>query len=203
MGPDDTGLATSLMLRPLLCMPLVLLALGGCERQLAVEALPDASVIDSTARVLMQREHVQGLALAVIDTGSVVHVAAYGIRNAARDPLTTQTIMYGASLTKTAFTYMVMQLVDEGRLKLDASIADLLPRPLPEYDNYHDLAGDPRWKDLTLRILLAHTSGFANFRCWRTTARSAFITIPGPATATPGRASTLPNWCSRRPWALM
>ncbi len=152
------------MLRPLLCMSLVLLALGACERRLGVEALPDASIIDSTARVLMQREQVQGLALAVIDTGSVVHVAAYGIRNAARDPLTTQTIMYAASLTKTAFTYMVMQLVDEGRLKLDTSIADLLPRPLPEYDGYHDLAGDPRWRDLTLRSLLTHTSGFANFR---------------------------------------
>jgi CubicO group peptidase (beta-lactamase class C family) len=144
-------------------MPLAL-ALGGCKKRLAVEALPDASIIDSTARALMQREHVQGLALAVIDTGTVVHVAAYGVRNAARDPLTTQTIMYGASLTKTAFTYMVMQLVDEGRLKLDAAIADLLPRSLPEYDGYNDLAGDPRWKDLTLRILLTHTSGLANFR---------------------------------------
>jgi len=94
----------------------------------------------------------------------VVHVAAYGIRNAVRDPLTTQTIMHGASLTKTAFTYLVMQLVDEGRLNLDASIADVLPRPLPEYDNYHNLAGDVRWKALTLRILLNHTSEFANLR---------------------------------------
>ena len=70
----------------------------------------------------------------------MVHVAAYGIRNAAGDPLTTQTIMFGASLTKTAFTCLVMQLVDEGRLNLDASIADLLPRPLPVHDDYHDLA---------------------------------------------------------------
>jgi CubicO group peptidase (beta-lactamase class C family) len=127
----------------------------------------------------MQREHVQGLALATIDNGAVVHVAAYGIRNAARDPLTTQTIMYGASLTKTAFTYMVMQLVDEGRLDLDASIADLLPRPLPEYDDYHDLAGDPRWKELTLRILLTHTSGFANFRWLEDDGKLRFHFDPG------------------------
>jgi CubicO group peptidase (beta-lactamase class C family) len=158
---------------------LAFLALGGCTRRLAVEALPDTSVIDSTARALMQREHVEGLALAVIDNGTVVHVAAYGIRNAARDPLTTQTIMYGASLTKTAFTYMVMQLVDEGRLNLDASIADLLPQPLPEYDDYHDLADDPRWKQLTMRILLTHTSGFANFRWLEEDGKLRFHHDPG------------------------
>jgi len=162
-APDDAHNATKSMLRPLLCASLAVLTLGGCAKRPA-EALPDASIIDSTARALMQREHVQGLALAVIDDGEVIHVAAYGIRNAARDPLTTQTIMYGASLTKTAFTYLVMQLVDEGRLNLDASIAGLLPRPLPEYEDYHDLAGDVRWKALTQRILLTHTSGFANFR---------------------------------------
>ena len=179
VAPDDARLATKWMLRPLLWVPLALLTLGSCERRLAVEALPDASTIDSAARALMQLEHVQGLALAVIDAGTVVHVAAYGIRNAARDPLTTQTIMYGASLTKTAFTHMVMQLVDEGRLNLDASIADLLPRPLPEYDDYHDLASDPRWKQLTLRILLTHTSGFANFRWLEDDGKLRFHFDPG------------------------
>jgi CubicO group peptidase (beta-lactamase class C family) len=179
VAPDDTRLATRWMRHLLLWMPLALLAFGGCERKLAVEALPDAATIDSTARALMQREHVQGLALAVIDAGTVVHVAAYGIRNAAGDPLTTQTIMYGASLTKTAFTYMVMQLVDEGRLNLDTSIADLLPRPLPEYDDYHDLASDPRWKQLTMRILLTHTSGFANFRWLEDDGKLRFHYDPG------------------------
>ncbi len=136
-------------------------------------------MIDSTARALMQREHVQGLALAVIDSGRVVHVAAYGVRNAAGDPLTPETIMYGASLTKTAFAYLVMQLVDEGRLDLDASIADLLPRPLPEYEDYQDLAGDPRWKALTMRILLTHTTGFANFRWLEDDGKLRFHYDPG------------------------
>ena len=167
------------MLRGLLCVSLALLPLGGCEKRPAFEALHDASTIDSTARALMQREHVQGLALATIDNGAVVHVAAYGIRNAAGDPLTTQTIMYGASLTKTAFTYLVMQLVDEGRPNLDTSIADLLPRPLPEYDDYHDLAGDVRWKALTLRILLTHTSGFANLRSLEDDGKLRFHHDPG------------------------
>ena len=50
-----------------------------------------------------------------------------------------------------------MRLVDERRLGLDTSLADLLPRPLPECPDYTDLAGDERWRALTPRILLAHT----------------------------------------------
>jgi CubicO group peptidase (beta-lactamase class C family) len=122
---------------------------------------------DTDVRALMQRENVQGLALAVIEDGAVVKVAAYGKRDAAL-PLTTETVMYGASLTKTAFAYMLLQLVDEGRLDLDASIATLLPQPLPAYRgkdyDFSDLEGDQRWRQLTPRILLTHASGFANFR---------------------------------------
>ena len=54
------------------------------------------------------------MAVAVIDHGKVGYVHAYGIRNAKGDPLTADTMMYGASLTKTVFAYTVMQLVDQG-----------------------------------------------------------------------------------------
>ncbi len=152
--------------------------------QPASSAIPDSSAIDTEAKRLMTREHVQGMALAVIDDGEIVHVAAYGYRNVARDlPLTTSTIMYGASLTKTAFTYMLMQLVDQGRLDLDASVATLLPRPLPGYNSddydYTALAGDPRWRLLTPRILLTHSSGFANFRWLESDKKLRFHFTPG------------------------
>lgn len=125
--------------------------------------------LDAQVRDLMRREQVQGLALAVIDQGTVRQVRAFGQRDVARGlALETDTIMYGASLTKTAFAYMVLQLVDEGRLDLDASIATILPRPLPTYHakdhDYRDLDGDERWRLITPRMLLNHASGFANFR---------------------------------------
>ncbi len=164
---------------PRLGATLALLSAAGCAPGAAVDILPAAVTIDSTARALMQREQVQGLALAVIDGGVVVHVAAYGIRNAAKDPLTTQTVMYGASLTKAAFAYMVMQLVAEGKLSLDTPIAELLPRPLPTYDDYHDLADEPRWKLLTMRMLLTHTTGFANFRWLEPDKKLRFHSDPG------------------------
>lgn len=114
----------------------------------------------------------KGLALAVIDQGKIVFVRSYGLRNAKGDRLRDDTIMYGASLTKAVFAYTVMQLVEEGKLDLDTSIDRYLPNPLPAYtepdveDRYarwSDLAGDERWRKLTPRILLTHSSGFANF----------------------------------------
>lgn len=127
-----------------------------------------AAVVDG----VMRETGARGIAVATIDRGRVIDVQSFGVRNADGDPLTTDTIMYGASLTKAAFAYMVMQLVDEGIVDLDRSIADYLPRPLTEYGSdeiedryarYSDLAGDERWRALTPRILLSHRSGFANF----------------------------------------
>jgi CubicO group peptidase (beta-lactamase class C family) len=57
-----------------------------------------------------------------------------------------------------------MQLVAEGKLNLDRPIGAYLPRPLPEFEHYRDLAGDPRWQRITMRMLLGHSAGFANLR---------------------------------------
>jgi CubicO group peptidase (beta-lactamase class C family) len=159
---------------------LLLLALAGCATSPVNQRSFDTAAIDAQAQRLMRRGNVQGLALAIIEDGKIAHVVAYGRRNVEKDlPLTTDTIMYGASLTKAAFAYMVMQLVDEGRLNLDASVADLLPRPLPEYEDYTDLAGDERWRALTPHILLTHTSGFANFRWLEADQKLRFHFDPG------------------------
>jgi len=151
-----------------------------CANALATPTLPSNKAIDAESARLMAREKVAGMAVAVIDEGKVVHVAAYGRRNVERNlPLQTDTIMYGASLTKVAFAYMVMQLVDEGRLDLDRSIADYLPRPLPEYEDYTDLAGDARWRKLTARIILNHATGLANMRSLEEDQKLRFHWTPG------------------------
>jgi len=144
--------------------------LSACLLSGCVGAPATTNVVpDEEVRRLMKREQVEGLALAVIDGGNVKSVRTWGRRNVEKElPLTPQTVMYGASLTKTAFAYMLLQLVDEGRLDFDASVETLLPQPLPDYAadpyDFSDLAGDERWRKLTPRILLTHSSGFANFR---------------------------------------
>lgn len=135
----------------------------------AAAQAPAPGAIDAEAARLMKATGAKGLAVAVIDDGQVGYVQSYGVRNAAGDPLQRNTIMYGASLTKAAFAWTVMQLAEEGRIDLDTSIAKYLPKPLPEYETeakygpWKDLAGDPRWEKITPRILLTHSAGFANF----------------------------------------
>lgn len=162
-------------------LALLLASTSACRHVPASRAtLPAAASIDAEARRLMAAEDVKGMALAVIDNGQVVHVAAYGQRNVARNlPLQTDTVMYGASLTKTAFAWFVLQLVDEGRIDLDTPIAQYLPKPLPQYDDYAALAGDPRWKLLTPRNILNHATGFANFSWLESDKKLRFHTAPG------------------------
>lgn len=135
----------------------------------AQQAIPSAAAIDAEAVRLMASTQARGMAVAVIDAGQVLHVRAYGHRNAAGEPLRTDTVMYGASLTKAAFAYTVLQLVDDGLLDLDKPLAAYLARPLPDYPDerrygpWSGLAGDERWRQLTARMLLMHSGGFANF----------------------------------------
>jgi CubicO group peptidase (beta-lactamase class C family) len=133
---------------------------------------PTPASIDAEAARAMAATGAKGLAIAVVEDGRVTHVGAYGVRNLKGEPLTTDTVMYGASLTKATFGYMVMQLVEEGKLGLDTPIERLLPKPLPSYDEpgmedryapWRDLAGDERWRKITPRMLLTHSGGFGNF----------------------------------------
>ncbi|MCI3180088.1 serine hydrolase [Caulobacter sp. CCUG 60055] len=155
------------------------LATAAPIRALDGRALAPAA-IDGRVRGLMRANDVKGLALALIRDGRVVYVRTYGLRDVERDlPLEPDTVMYAASLTKATFAYMVMQLVDEGKVDLDRSIADYLPKPLPAYPKYADLAGDERWRRLTPRILLDHTTGFQNFRWLDPDGKLRFHRDPG------------------------
>ncbi|WP_417476354.1 serine hydrolase domain-containing protein [Maricaulis sp.] len=156
----------------------------------AAQAQPDGwseaeiAALDTSIQQLMEAEQVVGLAYALVDRGEVSHVAAFGYRNLEQAwPLETDTVMYGASLTKAAFAYFVLQLVDEGLIDLDTSIAEYLPRPLPDYatedDDWSDLADQPQWRDLTARIILSNGTGFANFRWLEEDGRLRFHFAPG------------------------
>lgn len=121
--------------------------------------------IDATVTRLMRAAKVTGVGLALFNDDRIVYLKAYGHRNLNKDlPLTEDSVVSAASLTKVAFAYMVMQLVQERVLDLDKPISEYLPKPLPEYSDYKDLAGDERWKEITARMLLEHTSGFPNWR---------------------------------------
>lgn len=121
--------------------------------------------IDATVTRVMQAAEVTGVGIAIFDKGKIVYLKTYGVREKEKNlPLTEDSVMAAASFSKVAFAYMVMQLVDEKLLDLDKPIYQYLPKPLPEYPMYRDLADDPRYKRITARMLLSHTSGFPNWR---------------------------------------
>ena len=156
-----------------------------------------AQGIDSEVRSAMARTGARGLAMAVVDDGRPVLVRAWGERNAAGAPLETDTIMYGASLTKAVFAYTVMQLVEEGKLDLDRPLAGYLPRPLPDYGNlddygnWGDLAGDDRWRRVTARHVLTHSVGWANFSFLEPDQKLKFHFDPGARYAYSGEGIIL------------
>jgi CubicO group peptidase (beta-lactamase class C family) len=147
----------------LFCLPIESLA----------QPTPSPAEIDAQVKRIMSKTHANGMAVGVVDEGKVGYVQAYGIRNAKGDPLTVDTVMYGASITKTVLAYTTMQLVDQGKLNLDTPIKDDLDHPLPTYGPdpvfpdkhgpYPDLAADPRWEKITPRMCLTHSTGFNNF----------------------------------------
>ena len=152
---------------------LLLLAVICCLPKGVAQAIPGGPAIDAEVGKIMARTHAKGMAVAVVDHGRVGYVQAYGVRDAQGEMLTVDTDMYGASLTKTVFAYTVMQLVDQGKIKLDTPIKDDLDKPLPsygpdpvfsdKYGPYKDLADDPRWERITPRMCLTHSTGFSNF----------------------------------------
>ena len=157
---------------------LALIALGGCSQQPESRLFPKvasvkrldgstiaAAEIDGTVTRLISAAKVPGLGLAILNEGKIVYLKTYGFRNREKGlPLTQDSVMSAASFSKVAFAYMVMQLVQQGALDLDKPVYQYLPNPLPEYADYKDLAGDERYKKITSRMLLDHTSGFPNWR---------------------------------------
>lgn len=159
--------------------------------------VPGEAEVARLAEAAMASSGAKGLAIAIVHRGKVVSVQAFGARNAAGDPLTADTIMYGASLTKAVFGYYAMMLVDDGKLKLDRPVADILPKPLPDYGNldgygnWGDLAGDARWKKITPRHLLTHSSGFANYAFVEPDGKLKFHFDPGARYAYSGEGIIL------------
>lgn len=177
--------------------PFILALLLALPAAVFTQNVPTAAAIDAELQDVMRLTGARGLGLVVIRDGQVAEIRAQGARNAAGDPLQVDTVMYGASLTKAAFAYTVMQLVEEGRLDLDASIARNLSRPLPDYPRlagsgpWPDLKGDERWRQITPRILLTHASGFANFAFLEPDGRLRFHFDPGARYAYSGEGLIL------------
>jgi len=113
--------------------------------------------IESFIGQQMETLEVQGISLAIINEGEVVYHLVKGYADIDRkEKVTSRTIFEGASLSKPLFAYFLMGFVEEGKLDLD--------KPLYEYLPYEDIDHDERYKKITARMVLTHTTGFPNWR---------------------------------------
>ena len=78
--------------------------------------------------------------------------------------------MYGASLSKAVFAVLVTKLVEQGAIDLDTPLQDVVDEPLWKnageswHENLTDLRDDPRYRRITARTSLSHTTGMPNWR---------------------------------------
>jgi len=120
----------------------------------------------------MKAANVHGLALTVFNNNEPIYKKTFGYKNAiTKETIQSNTNFYGASLSKSVFAVLVMQLVEKGILDLDEPLQEYLPKPIYEYkptkkwhDNYQDLKEDSLYHKITARMCLDHTSGFPNWR---------------------------------------
>ncbi len=104
-----------------------------------------------------KQDGVVGGRVTVLRGGRVLAEHAYGLGDRERGtPPDARGIYHWASITKTLTAIAIMQLRDRGLLTLD----DRITRYLPELRQVHDSYGS--MDDVTLRMLLSHSSGFQN-----------------------------------------
>ncbi len=121
--------------------------------------------IDNVVKRLMDTAKVQGLDLAILNHKKTVFIKSYGYKNKVNNELLdTNTVMYGASFSKAVFAYLTMKLVKEKTIELDKPLYKYLSKPISEYEYFSDLKSDDRWKLITARMCLSHTTGLPNVR---------------------------------------
>jgi CubicO group peptidase (beta-lactamase class C family) len=107
---------------------------------------------DAAVESLRQAQKIPGVSLAVCRDGKVIKEAGYGLANVEWNvPVTPETIFQTGSVGKQFTSMAVMMLVEEGKIGLD----DKLTKYIPE--------SPAIWKDVTIRHLLTHTSGIADY----------------------------------------
>lgn len=148
--------------------------------------MPAPGSLDTLFRQAVESKRMPGIvAVAASDRGTL-YEGAFGTREIGTDqPMTLDTVVWIASMTKAITAAAAMQLVEQGKLSLDSPAQQVVPeleraRVLEGFD----AAGQPRLRPpkrpITLKHLLTHTAGYG-YEIW-----SADVGRYQQATGTPG-----------------
>ncbi len=113
----------------------------------AFEARVDRLMADT-----LGASRIPGVAIGVMRGGEIVLAKGYGLANIEHEvPVVPETIFQSGSVGKQFTAALVLDLVEDGVIGLDTSVAEHLP-DVPE-----------SWERITVRHLLSHTSGLGDY----------------------------------------
>lgn len=120
-----------------------------------------APEIDALFAKFQTEQHVPGLVYGVVKDGKLAYVKGLGVQNIAdKRPVTPDSLFRIASMTKAFTALSILQLRDEGKLRLD----DLAEQYVPEMKGWTYPTNDsPR---IRIRDLLQHVGGFVTDDPW-------------------------------------
>ena len=107
--------------------------------------------IDAYIKEQMHRLNIPGVSLAIVEGGKIVHLRGFGKARPGGEAPTPQTPFFIGSLTKSLTALAVMQLVEAGKVELDAPVQRYLP--------WFRVADPQASAEMTVRHLLNQTSG--------------------------------------------
>jgi CubicO group peptidase (beta-lactamase class C family) len=107
--------------------------------------------LECVLQKIIARWGVPGMGVGIVEDGEMVYAGGFGVQSLETGaPVTPDSIFCIASITKCFVAAAVMQLVEQGKLQLDAPLVHYLP----DFE-----LDDPRCQQITLRQMLCHTSG--------------------------------------------
>src|ERR1700693_4529086 len=127
--------------------------------------------IDQILRAKSDAKDIPGVVAMAANSQEVIYQGAFGKRDLSKDdPMTLDSVFWIASMTKAITAGAAMQLVEQGKLSLDAPIGNVLPDlASPQVLEGFDANGEPKLRPaknpITLRHLMTHTAGFC-YHLW-------------------------------------
>ncbi len=134
--------------------------------------MPTLKGVDAILGQAVESKTMPGIVAAAVTDKGVLYEGAFGKREIGKDaPMTLDTVVWIASMTKAITATAAMQLVERGKLALERPASEVVPQlaQAKVLDGF-DAAGQPRLRaprrPITLRHLLTHTAGYS-YEIWR------------------------------------
>jgi methyl acetate hydrolase len=141
------------------------------RRSAAQQASQVRARIDGVLRQAVDAKEVPGVVAMAATEKGLFYEGAFGTRDLGKGPaMTADTFFRIASMTKAVTCVAAMQLVEQGKLKLEDPVPNIDPGiGSPQVLEGFDAAGAPKLRaakrPITLRHLLTHTAGFS-YEVW-------------------------------------